>query len=882
MPDHARRTLGPGTRLGFLSQLRALGLVGILLTMSAQAAQVADKASAVSDAIEQVAMLDLRMQSNPLPRDYQITVQALSLAAALDPEDLELQHKLVAAAWATTDDRLLLSATRRLVELDPSDTVAQLRLISAVVGRAQTGEDRLAAYERYLGPAGRSIDPSVRSRLAFDAASLARELGDEGRFVELLSMATSLDMTNKLAATLAMTYHAERRDDPLERLEMLVNLLYSDPLDSNIHQAIAHLLASEGAFEQARRYFQNAALIHQHAGDSNLSLLQQGLIFQWHHEGPESVVKTLNNMIARRRQAIAENRAMAEAAEMSLAEMPLPEDDRLDPAIDRIRALAAAAAGDDISRDAALNDMSLQITEQVRQLTSFLVGNDDELKRQAMIQMAQLFGELHFAGVLANSNVEASARAVQVFQSQAPDLNRMIRWLIPWITMRLGDLEAAAGVTEFLETGVGEDLFNAEMALALGERKEAARGFLGVMQETPISPLGAWAHSRLASIVETDDLRTSDGRRLDAFARSVPNVIDKMIRGPTEFMNIRFEPVSRTLATEEHARVAIRVQNTSTIPLSVGPGSPISSRFLIQPHIDTEIGTFDGQPQPEVIELDRRLRLMPLESMEFVLPCDSPFTRWLLGLNADSTMRQSWRLLQGFRAAREKGAMTKGPLCHSAETQPRVIRTLAASFDLSDEEIARRIRTVPDDQLHRTLVGARSIMMRRAPENWDADAPTTIDEVVQALIERYDRSGQLDRALMLAVLPHAKMIPALEPLDDRARRLVGADIRSGDAIDQLIGCLVLLTRTSSEADQLILDAIESGAPPLSDIATLLRLRYSTGGVGYAKGGRDPNTLAGPTLSLLREQAARAAAASAAAAESPEMPPDPLETPDEGG
>ena len=54
--------------------------------------------------------------------------------------------------------------------LDPSDTVAQLRLISARIGQFQTAEERLAAYERFTGPEGKGLDPAIRSRLALDAA----------------------------------------------------------------------------------------------------------------------------------------------------------------------------------------------------------------------------------------------------------------------------------------------------------------------------------------------------------------------------------------------------------------------------------------------------------------------------------------------------------------------------------------------------------------------------------------------------------------------------------------------------------------------------------------------------------------------------------------
>ena len=170
MPDHARRTLGPGP----LRRALTLGLLALTLAPCQAFAQRGpapdERAPRIADAIEQIALLDLRMQQNPLPLDYQLTYHLLSVAAALEPDDLSLRHTIAAAAWATTDDRLLREATERIVRLDPKDTVAQLRLISDRINDHQTGEERLAAYERYLGPRGESIDPSVRSRLAVDAA----------------------------------------------------------------------------------------------------------------------------------------------------------------------------------------------------------------------------------------------------------------------------------------------------------------------------------------------------------------------------------------------------------------------------------------------------------------------------------------------------------------------------------------------------------------------------------------------------------------------------------------------------------------------------------------------------------------------------------------
>src|SRR5690606_22072900 len=125
-------------------------------------------------------------------------------------------RRLLLEAWyAAGDEAKVIEVTREIIRLDPSDTVAQLRLISDRISRYQSVEERQTAFDRLLGESGGAIDPSVRSRLALDDALLARELGDEQRFVERLSMATQLDSSNKPAAVLAATYALERLTDPI-------------------------------------------------------------------------------------------------------------------------------------------------------------------------------------------------------------------------------------------------------------------------------------------------------------------------------------------------------------------------------------------------------------------------------------------------------------------------------------------------------------------------------------------------------------------------------------------------------------------------------------------------------------------------------------------
>src|SRR5262249_36532640 len=132
-----------------------------------------------------------------------------------------------------------------------------LRLISGKIGRLQTAEQRLTLYTRLLGPDGEALSPAIRSRLALDDALLLREQGDIDGFVDRLALAIRLDPTHKEAAALAAQYYSDQVSDPVGKFQLLIDLLYADPLDPNVHESIARLLAQEGAWAQAKRFHDN-------------------------------------------------------------------------------------------------------------------------------------------------------------------------------------------------------------------------------------------------------------------------------------------------------------------------------------------------------------------------------------------------------------------------------------------------------------------------------------------------------------------------------------------------------------------------------------------------------------------------------------------------
>ncbi len=818
------------------------------------------------------------MQQDISSRDFELAYRVLAFAAALDPDDLELRHLLAAAAWSSTDQDLLLEATRKLVELDPRDSVAQLRLITALITRRQTAEERLDAYDRFLGRDGEGLDPAIRSRLALDAALLARELGDERGFVRRLSQATSLDMTNKEAAAMAASFHAERRQVPAEQFEMLVNLLYADPVDPNIHDTIGRHLARQGVFEQARRFANNGSIIRRRSGGAGMAVDERDFIYLWHTDGPQAVLDALNDRLARLRSQTAVNLAVARASEMPIIDFTPPEEVRLDPTLDRVRIFAAASVGDQQSLAAALADLNAGAEETVQALVAAAQSTDEQAKLRAVAEISNLFNIVHFVRMLVGANPEESAQALQNFSGIAPEVRDAIAGLVPWISLRLGRADSAEEQLRLIQSAIGRTLLEAEIALSRGDDAAAADHYLQIVRTEPITPIGCWARTKIDQLGASDRLLSEDGRRMTEFASRVNPLIDRIARDSLEFMAIRVEPVKTTIDATDRARLLVRIQNVAPIPLALGSARPISSRLLLQPKLDTETGSFRGDPQPLVLDLDRRLRLMPLEILEVEVLADSAFTQWLLDVNAGATMRQRWRLVQGFRSAGEQGAMLPGPLCLSTETTRSVVRLAMPSATMPPEELARRLRHDPRDALPNTLFGVRAMLLREqavsapapastfdspgapspraanTPEPTDPPDPTAIEDMVQAAVERYERSDPLDRAMMLAVLPQARMAKEMAPFETAIRKSIAERLQAAQSVTELEIIAMLFTRSIGPEDPLLTVLASTNTPRVAPIAVLLIDRYRAQGFGYATVGSNLETISGPTLGFLRRRA----------------------------
>src|SRR4029078_2494436 len=93
----------------------------------------------------------------------------------------------------------------------------------------------------------------------------------------------------------AATYYTDQIDDPAGQFQLLVNLLYADPLDPNVHESLAKLLNRAGAWDAAKRFHDNGvALMSGPQGQLTDQMYMERQFLIWRTPGPQPVVDGLN------------------------------------------------------------------------------------------------------------------------------------------------------------------------------------------------------------------------------------------------------------------------------------------------------------------------------------------------------------------------------------------------------------------------------------------------------------------------------------------------------------------------------------------------------------------------------------------------------------
>lgn len=786
-------------------------------------------------AIVRLGLLDLRLRPDPAPEDYRIAALTMGIADAMQPGDAETLRRIAEACWNGTDEQAAIDATAKLVQADPTDRVSILRVVSATIARMQTAEDRLAAYDKLLGAGGSRLPAVVRSRLALDCAMLLRERGDDEGFLDRLKLATSLDATNKEAALLASAFYNQRSSDPMGRLEMLANLLYSDPMDPGVHEQLSTSLAQSGSFIGARRMWANAqTILNQSGPERGFDAETRRLVHDWLCGSASDTVLALNKRLATEREGKAKQiEQQSKTSGAALSEVGKVEDQRLPMQLDRVRVLAAVASGDRITYETGCVDMARTGASLLKEANDpqieLLMPRDEALDfaKRAMVT-AELIAAV--AGVTTQELTDNLAKLQELGVTDDPRLN--VARIARGVESRGVDVSLAELTTlDFSADPSGEAEAAASVVAAdalkkQSKREQAATLLRACARKHILIPMGALAWSRFQQIKGPDERLSAQAAAMDAFAESIPRWIDQAINDPRSMMALDAQLDKSTISGLQRPVVKVRLRNVAPIPLSLGPDRTISSRLIFSPRMDVGINSVGQLAQPEIIEADRRLRLEPNETLEFDVWPDIGFTGWLSESMCSDLVRIRWRVLQGFRSS-EQGVIEQGPGCLSTETGT-LVRTPLAESALEPAEIPSRVLTRDEAELLpiAVILRARVISLSSLSPN-DAERPKIIGstvDVINAFAERYPTLSPLGRAMLLCTMPHKAQLPELEVFDKVALQ----------ELDPQLLTLTLLTRCDNPDEPVLTTATESANPTLREIARLHKSRLADGQMCFAR------------------------------------------------
>ncbi len=798
--------------------IKRLCVASGLIALAGAQSVLADDGKPSSDLISQSpivaahlhssAVRDLGLRDTPGPEDYQLAGALLSIASDLDPQNAELARSIVEAAWLAGDEQMMMEATRRVIKIDPKDTVAQLRLVSSIINSKQTVEGRLEMFERFLGESGRSLDDSVRSRLALDAALLERERGNARGFVERLHQATKLDVSNKAAASLTAQYYSDSTTDPVTLLDYQIKLLFADPLDANVHLTIAKMLGKEGAFASAKRFLDNSIHLYQlESGRTPSQIEEIRLTLDWHLGGPKTILDDLNPVLADRRASAQSLIDSYLEAQLPIDDLIKPEDFRYDLNIDKLRLLAAYTLGDMEMAQLILDDIGSTVDDEFVAMSE-LVGEYGVDQAALVNRMVVRITEHQIMRAIVGLESEQIRAKVEEIVQIAPNFESFFAPIEPLALFAEGEYAQTIEAASAFSRSPALDLVVAMAHEKQGNIADAVELFDDVMRDNSLTAFGVFARYQLDRLGEGSRVVTTGGRQMIQISRTVPNWIDQMKARPSTFMFLDMEVEGKIQDMIGQPMVTVRLRNLSPIPLAVGPAQPLDSRILLQTRIDAQSAVFLGDAKAKVLGLDQRLRLRPREELVVRVRADSAQSSWLLSMQANASIRQRWMIKQGFRPRISDDVLqqmnpgddvsiygiVKSPLGLSDETNIYQ-RLLLDETRLGVIELISVLESKDEVARNRGMIAIAGRLLFPVPGKELGGQERS--DLINALLDLYTRADNEERARMVLVLPHRHQVPEMIAFDDHVVSLILSDALIDSRVDPVLVAGVLMTRTDA-------------------------------------------------------------------------------------
>ncbi len=839
-------------------------------------------------AVARCALVDLKAVGTPTQRDYRIAEELLATACTLRPNDQTLLRLYMEAAAGADDAVAIRDIARRLVKLDPQDTVAQLRVISTSISALQTSDQRLSVYERFIsGEGSEEFDTSVRSRLALDAALLYRERGEMASFRDRLATAIALDGTNKDAATLALAFYSPDAKDPTGRLDALFYVLMADPFDPSVYNSIVSELLSQGAYKGALRFAKMQRRIYAIQSQPVPEVDDAAYdLAEWSAVGAEAVIRRLSDGLEKRRLNAFEQRKQGQDGALVPERVPRPEEIHLPLIRERTRILCAASLGDRERTSIFLSEFAAIVDAATRDAGDPLHRPQGMSEQQAREVARGATVDLLWLRLLCAQQLDQAATALADLHSSASlDATTLAR-LDAWHLLRTGDREKAESTLGALAPS--DPLAALGHALAAEDRQDpntAIVRYAEIVRREPGDFVGAFAASRYQALTRERPAVSDVARALEQDAAGVPQWLDGMVDDPRRVMSLEVSALRKEIVPTDRTPVRVTLRNTSPMPMAVGPDKPICSRLLFAPSVDIGADRMPTADLAWVANIDRRLRLLPNESFDIIVWPD------LGPLSADMEFalprqgRVRWRVLQGFELSPQR-IYDAAPNMLAADVAP-LMRKLPNRAEAVPDALKYGIQTGGPSEIADVLLSLK-LQMAQSKVIVTTLTGSDIDAMMESLAKRSANGGLQRASKLLALcllpssaptnLPQGHRIDVVAAQDsDEDVLAVELAVRVYDPKDPIFSSPNVLKSTRLTAlAQIVKDRLEAGT---NCIATARLVWPDLIGPGSARpaDASKPGPDSPPTPAI-SAAAAVAAGTRPVVVVSPSLPPDPNPVP----
>ena len=624
-------------------------------------------------------------------------------------------------------------------------------------------------------------------------------------YAKWVGEAVAADPSNRSAVAEAAGFFRMNVTDAFAEAELLASLMLADPTEVVTQTTLAQLLLDHGMYASADRiYGVTKDTIEAGGSFAPNGMLADCAVAQW---GRGHVQAALQTIRGRQDQADVMFRQMMqqqnpELNRLELAKMKAP----VAATLATIRAAIHNRLRDDQIQSSLLGARSAYQAEidQLRTAESIDANAVLDLYLQAAWMFLWLDGEMDLVTMLLEE-------AKKILGEGGLNPSAQTRF-DGWIAMRRGELDQAIALLEPL----AEDDLAAQLGLAMahlrkGNRRDGAGGLLRVARAQPGSLIGVWAADWLAELI---------GRRLkpaeldpqaEQFIQlidSIPLVYDRFPREPTLAISLRAIPVKDTFKAYEPIIINLEFRNHAPFPLAIEQGGPIRPRVVLVPSIQIARDLRISRLDPIVVDIDRRLRIEPRQTL--VVPVDIRRTRINDLLNNIHPMRGALlkiRVVSNFWVPKE-GVIRPGVLGTDIELyKPIRVDGVRLSQPWLEHAISAAIAPDSTDDLA-TMALLSRLALRIQPDQATPEQVQLVRDSAQALVEGFAKLDSISQAWLLAVVPP---IGVMEPILAMARK----------SDDKYVQISYLLYQVADRSDPMLDAAKRSDDPDLRTAADVL-------------------------------------------------------------